>query len=70
MSESTAHQTEDETEVLEEFANRDYEWGFITDIEADSAPPGLNEEIIRFISVKKTSPNLCSRRGSRPIATG
>ena len=58
MSESTAHQTEDETEVLEEFANRDYEWGFITDIEADSAPPGLNEEIIRFISVKKNEPEF------------
>ena len=58
MSESTAHQTEDETEVLEEFANRDYEWGFVTDIEADSAPPGLNEEIIRFISVKKNEPEF------------
>ena len=58
MSESTAQQTEDETEVLEEFANRDYEWGFITDIEADSAPPGLNEEIIRFISAKKNEPDF------------
>ena len=58
MSESTVPQTEDETEVLEEFANRDYEWGFITDIEADSAPPGLNEEIIRFISAKKNEPEF------------
>ena len=58
MSESTVQQTEDETEVLEEFANRDYEWGFITDIEADSAPPGLNEEIIRFISAKKNEPDF------------
>ena len=58
MSESTTQQTEDENEVLEEFANRDYEWGFITDIEADSAPPGLNEEIIRFISAKKNEPDF------------
>ena len=58
MSESTAHQTEDESKVLEDFANRDYEWGFITDIEADSAPPGLNEEIIRFISAKKNEPDF------------
>jgi len=36
------------TQTLEQFANRDYEWGFVTDVEADSAPPGLNEEIIRF----------------------
>lgn len=56
MSESTAPKTEGE--VLEEFANRDYEWGFVTDIEADSAPPGLNEEIIRFISAKKNEPNF------------
>jgi len=58
MSEATTQQTEDENEVLEEFANRDYEWGFITDIEADSAPPGLNEEIIRFISAKKNEPDF------------
>ena len=58
MSESTTAKTEDETEVLEEFANRDYEWGFVTDIEADSAPPGLNEEIIRFISAKKNEPDF------------
>lgn len=56
MSESTAPKTEGE--VLEEFANRDYEWGFVTDIEVDSAPPGLNEEIIRFISAKKNEPNF------------
>ena len=41
-----------ETEI-ETLANREYKWGFISDIEADSAPPGLNEEIVRFISMKK-----------------
>ena len=46
------------TQTLEQFANRDYEWGFVTDIEADSAPPGLNEEIIRFISAKKDEPEF------------
>jgi Fe-S cluster assembly protein SufB len=44
-----------ETEI-ESLANREYRWGFISDIEADSAPPGLNEEIIRFISHKKREP--------------
>jgi Fe-S cluster assembly protein SufB len=44
-----------ETEI-ETLANREYKWGFISDIEADSAPPGLNEEIVRFISVKKKEP--------------
>jgi Fe-S cluster assembly protein SufB len=41
---------------IETLANREYRWGFVTDIEADSAPPGLNEEIVRFISAKKNEP--------------
>jgi Fe-S cluster assembly protein SufB len=45
-----------ETSEIETLANREYKWGFITDIEADSAPPGLNEETIRFISAKKDEP--------------
>ena len=45
-----------DTEVLEEFARREYQHGFVTDIEADSAPPGLDEEIIAFISGKKQEP--------------
>ena len=47
-----------EIEALENFSEREYEWGFVTDIEADSAPPGLNEEIIRFISLKKEEPEF------------
>src|SRR5439155_237354 len=46
-----------ETREIETLANREYKWGFDTDIEADSAPPGLNEEIIRFISHKKGEPD-------------
>src|ERR1043166_8331509 len=45
-----------ETEI-QDLANKEYQWGFVTDIEADSAPPGLNEEIIRFISHKKGEPD-------------
>jgi len=41
---------------VEELVNREYKWGFITDIESDTAPKGLNEEIIRFISLKKQEP--------------
>ena len=33
-----------------------YKYGFVTDIEADEAPPGLNEETVRFISAKKEEP--------------
>jgi Fe-S cluster assembly protein SufB len=39
-----------------EAVKREYKYGFITDIEADSAPPGLSEEIVRFISAKKNEP--------------
>src|SRR3954449_8157189 len=45
-----------ETEI-EELASREYKWGFETHIDADSAPPGLSEETIRFISAKKTEPS-------------
>jgi Fe-S cluster assembly protein SufB len=45
-----------ETEI-ESLANQEYKWGFVTDVEADSAPPGLNEEIVRFISRKKNEPD-------------
>jgi len=41
---------------IEELAIKDYQYGFVTDIEADSAPPGLNEDIVRFISEKKDEP--------------
>jgi Fe-S cluster assembly protein SufB len=46
-----------ETQEIEALANREYKWGFITDIEADAAPAGLNEEIVRFISHKKGEPD-------------
>lgn len=36
--------------------NSDYKYGFVTDIEADQAPKGLNEDIIRWISAKKNEP--------------
>src|SRR6266566_4274618 len=45
-----------ETTEIQDLANREYKWGFVTDIESDSAPMGLNEEIIRFISAKKNEP--------------
>lgn len=44
------------TETIEGFVKKEYQYGFITDIEAESAPPGLSEEIVRFISLKKQEP--------------
>ena len=42
--------------TIEQLANQDYKYGFVTDIEADVAPPGLNEDIVRLISAKKNEP--------------
>ena len=42
--------------VLEEAAKREYKYGFVTDIESEFAPKGLNEDIVRFISDKKSEP--------------
>ena len=46
------------TRTVEELANREYEFGFITDVEAESVPPGLNEDVIRLISAKKNEPDF------------
>ena len=43
-------------DTIEAFAEREYEYGFVTDVEQDTAPPGLSEEIIAFISAKKNEP--------------
>jgi Fe-S cluster assembly protein SufB len=42
--------------VIEEFAEKDYEYGFVTDIESEGLPPGLNEGIIRQLSAIKGEP--------------
>ena len=47
-----------ETTQIEDLANQEYKYGFYTDVETDSAPPGLNEDIIRLISAKKEEPEF------------
>jgi Fe-S cluster assembly protein SufB len=44
--------------LIEELAQSDYKYGFVTDIEQEYAPKGLNEDIIRFISAKKNEPEF------------
>ncbi len=43
-------------EQVREFTDETYKYGFVTDVEVDTAPKGLNEDIIRFISAKKNEP--------------
>jgi Fe-S cluster assembly protein SufB len=46
------------TETIEGLVQQEYKYGFYTDVEADAAPPGLNEDIIRLISAKKNEPKF------------
>jgi Fe-S cluster assembly protein SufB len=46
------------TNNIQELANREYKYGFVTDIEADTVPPGLDEDVIRLISAKKNEPEF------------
>lgn len=47
-----------EKDDVEELVGREYEYGFITDIETDTVPPGLNEDVIRLISDRKGEPQF------------
>ena len=42
--------------ALEQLANQEYKYGFVTDVEEDRIAPGLNEEVVRTISAKKNEP--------------
>jgi Fe-S cluster assembly protein SufB len=45
------------TDNIEELANQDYKYGFVTDVEQEAIAPGLNEDVIRLISTKKQEPD-------------
>lgn len=43
-------------ENIKDIVNKEYEYGFVTEVETETIPKGLNEEVIRFISAKKQEP--------------
>jgi len=45
-----------ESSAIETMANKEYKWGFVTDLESDTLPPGLSEETVRKISQLKNEP--------------
>lgn len=47
---------EDQDKILEEVTSGEYKYGFVTDIDTDVIPTGLNEEVVRLISAKKNEP--------------
>ena len=46
------------TQTIQELTKRQYEAGFVTDVESEAIPPGLNEDVIRLISAKKGEPDF------------
>jgi len=51
-----SREAEDELSTIQKTVFSDYKYGFVTQIEADEAPKGLNEDVIRFISARKKEP--------------
>lgn len=47
----------EKTDTIESLVKKEYKYGFYTEVETDTVPPGLNEEIIRLISYKKQEPD-------------
>ena len=50
--------TDMSNQILADVTNQDYKYGFYTDIESDSVPAGLSEEVVRYISKKKNEPQF------------
>src|SRR5689334_11146711 len=44
--------------TIQDLTNREYKWGFVTSVEEDKIPKGLNEDVIRLISAKKGEPEF------------
>src|SRR3954451_7635972 len=44
------------TETIEQLANREYKYGFVSDVDSETIPKGLNEDVVRLISQKKNEP--------------
>ncbi len=49
--------SEPEVDIIDQVVSQEYKYGFVTDIEMETAPKGLNEDIVRFISAKKNEPD-------------
>ncbi len=45
-----------DTKIIDDITQSEYKYGFVSNIESDNAPKGLNEDIVRFISAKKNEP--------------
>ncbi len=44
--------------TIQDLTNQEYKWGFVTAVEEDKIPKGLNEDVVRLISAKKGEPEF------------
>ncbi|KAF0139452.1 MAG: Fe-S cluster assembly protein SufB [Stygiobacter sp.] len=56
IKENPAEELSDDMKVIDDVTSSEYKWGFVTDIESETAAKGLNEDVIRMISKKKSEP--------------
>lgn len=56
--------------IIAELADKEYEHGFVTELEQEFIPKGLSEDIIRMISAKRKNRNGCLSSGSTHFADG
>lgn len=56
IKEKVNEELSDDMKVIEDVTSSEYKWGFVTDIESETAAKGLNENVIRMISSKKNEP--------------
>lgn len=56
IKEQPAEELSDDMKVIDDVTSSEYKWGFVTDIESETAAKGLNEEVVRMISKKKDEP--------------
>ena len=47
---------QDNQKIIDSNLEKEYQYGFVTDIESETLPPGLNEKVIKTISLKKKEP--------------
>ncbi len=47
-----------DSQAIDRLTSQEYKYGFVTDIEQETLPPGLDEDVIRLISAKKREPDF------------
>ena len=57
------------TRTIEELANREYRYGFVTDVEEETVPKGLSEETVRLISAEEERAGVAARVAPEGVPT-